>query len=128
MKNVDLTTNVMNKVLRFETHRVRFWLARFLLVLVTLCAAIAVIAFFIARDIGERQTLDLFDIFTRNFETIVDQSQETLSIFWEELPQEAVMVVAVLAGIAILYVLFTRTKRRSIRRKIEQLAKYQHKE
>ncbi len=124
MKTIDVTKSVMDQVVGFEKRRSFGWLGRFFFILFVL-GALGIWVFWIAAaEIFERQTLELLTLFTQDREIIAQFWQDTMMVFWEELPQRklAVSFIALLG--AILLVIFTRKKFMIVWRKIQQLAKY----
>ncbi len=114
----------MANVARYEKRRSFSWLVKFftlLLIATTVTVGLGLVA---AMQIGERKTLDLLTIFGEDREIIEQFWQDTLSVFWQELPQGTLIIVAISCIVIVLLVVATRKKRAIIARKIQQLAKY----
>ncbi len=124
MKKIDVTKSVMNQVVGFEKRRSFWWIGKFLFILFVL-GALGIWVFWIAAtEILQRQTLELLTLFTQDREIIAQFWQDTIMVFFEELPQRklAVSFLALLG--VVLFVLLTRKKFMIVWKKIQQLAKY----
>lgn len=124
MKTIDVSKQVMDEVVHFEKKRSLWWLGRFLFILLVLLAAGISFLWIAVTQIFERQTLELLTLFTQNREIIGEFWQDTLLVFWEELPQKklAVGLIALFAVGAM--ILVTRKQLRVLWKKMRQLAKY----
>ena len=114
----------MNQVVGFEKRRSFWWIGKFLFILFVL-GALGIWVFWIAAtEILQRQTLELLTLFTQDREIIAQFWQDTIMVFFEELPQRklAVSFLALLG--VVLFVLLTRKKFMIVWKKIQQLAKY----
>ena len=124
MKTIDVSKHVMDEVVHFEKKRSLWWLGRFLFIFLVLLAVGVWFLWIAVTQIFERRTLELLTLFKEDRETIAQFWQDTFSVFWQELPQRKLIVVA-LAIVAIFILLFlTRRKRAIIEQKIRHLAKY----
>lgn len=115
----------MKKVVNFEARRSRLWIG-FFVAAIFLLTVIFVVFFAIAgAKIGERQTLDLLTLFGEDREIIAEFWQDTLLTFWEELPQKTLFITLLTLFFTAVFLWATRGKRRVIKRKLEELARYQ---
>ncbi len=124
MKTIDVSKSVMNQVVGFEKRRSAWWIGKFLFILFVL-GALGIWVFWVAvTEIFERQTLDLFALFTQDKEVIGQFWQDTVMVFWEELPQEK-LVIGFLALLGVVIFIFINRKNIFIIwKKMRQLAKY----
>ena len=124
MKSVDVTKPVMEKVVRFEKRRSFWWIGRFFIILLVLCSAGLWLSWIAAEQIAERQTLELLTLFTQDREIISEFWQDTLTIFWEELPQGKLIIIGVLLLLIIMLILLTKKRRMIVWKRIQQIKKY----
>ena len=124
MKSVDVTKPVMEKVVRFEKRRSFWWVGRFILVLLVLCSAGLWLSWIAAEQIAERQTLELLTLFTQDREIISEFSQDTITIFWEELPQGKLIIIGALILLIIGFILLTKKRRMVVWKRMQQIKKY----
>jgi hypothetical protein len=124
MKNIDITRRVMRKVAGFERQRIASWVRYFIIVVIVLTGAFSVLFAFIIRDLLEKRTLDLLELFTQDPEIIVEFWGDVVSTFWAELPQELFLVLVLLLMSIIMVCIMTRRKRLTMQKKIRQLDKY----
>ncbi len=123
MKNIDITKSVMQKVAEFERRKIRMWIMGFVstvgLFLIVLCGSV----WLAAKQIMERQSLELLSLFREDPEIIGEFWRDTLDIFWEEFPKRAA-IVSIVAFIALIIMLFfTARSRRIMQKKLKQLDK-----
>jgi len=124
MKTIDVTRLVMDQVVGFEKRRSAWWIGKFLFILFVL-GALGIWVFWIAvTEIFERQTLELLALFTQDREIVAQFWQDTIMVFWEELPQEK-LAIGFLALLGVVIFIFINRKNISIIwKKMRQLAKY----
>lgn len=124
MKTIDVSKRVMEKVVAYEKVRTRRWILRFILVLFVLTVFELSALALVAQDVAQKQSLELLTLFTQDREIIAEFWQDTLTVFWEELPQQAVVLAAVLLAGMFVIVVVTRGRRRVIRARLSKLANY----
>lgn len=122
-KKINLTGGVMSKIVRLENRRVKLWVGVFLVILAGLLLVAMVMGFLVWRAISERGTLDLLSLFLEDREIIGEFWQDTLTTFFEELPQRRILMTALAVGLAAGLILITRKSREVLRRKWEELRK-----
>ncbi|MBI2404802.1 hypothetical protein HYV22_01325 [Candidatus Gottesmanbacteria bacterium] len=123
MKNIDITGPVMDNIVRFEKRRSLLWFLRFVVIVFTLFFLAVLLLWIAFGQIMERQTLELLTLFKEDREIIAQFWQDTLMIFWEELPQRKLVIsVGILAGI-IIFSLLTRKQRMIVWKRIRQIAR-----
>lgn len=123
MKHIDVSDQVMKKIVRLEKTRTTWW-TRWFMVFVTALAILAGIFLWVSIVIlSEVKAWDLLTLLSEDWEIIAEFWQDTLSTFLQELPVGN-LLLGLLAFIGIL-VAFISTKRRRaiIRFKQSQLAK-----
>lgn len=124
MKEIDVTKNVMGKVMAYEKTRIAVWLRAFLFLFGAFVFVIIVGLLMAAYDMVQKETFTLFALLGEDFDIIIEFWQDTLSVLWEELPRSLVYIVATSLMGLILLLLVTGRKRTLIRKKIDSLAKY----
>lgn len=121
MKSIDMTKPVMEKVMRFEKRRSLWWLGRFFLILLVLSAAGLWLLWVVATQIAQRQTMELLTLFTQDREIIAEFWQDTLTVFWEELPQGKLIIIFLILAVIVLFILLTRRHRMIVWKRIRQI-------
>ncbi len=124
MKPIDMKKPVMEKVVRFEKKRSFWWLGKFFFILLVLFFAGVWILRVAATQIAERQTLDLLTLFTQDREIVAEFWQDTLMVFWEELPQNKLIIAGVILLVIVAFVLLTRTRRMIVWKRIQQIKNF----
>lgn len=123
-KNLDLTKPVMEKVVRFERRHIWIWVSRFVTILGILVAAAFAFLLFATKEIIERDTFSLLTLFGEDKEIIQEFWQDTLSIFWEELPHRKLALgIGFLITIVVLVVV-NRKKITLMIKKVKTIVKY----
>jgi len=124
MKTIDVSQNVMKKVVRLEKGRTKRWFICFIAVVFIL---ILLFLFFMIRGaqiISDRQGWDLLILFRQDPEIITSYWRDTLWIFWEEAPQRIIFLSIVVLVVIIGIIVWTRRKRKVLHKKLRQLEKY----
>jgi hypothetical protein len=124
MKKLDLRKSVMDKVTGFERRRSGWWFMKFGLVMVALLSLLGGLLWFLIQVLTDRQAWELLTIFTQDPEIIKDYWQDTLWVFWEEMPHRLLVVAGVVILGIVLFTLVTHRKRKIMQKRIGQLAKY----
>ena len=124
MKTIDVSKNVMSKVVRLERGRTRWWITRFVFTVAALFISLVTLGFFAIQIISERQGWDLLTLFQQDPEIISAYWRDTLWIFWEESPQRIIFSVIAILIFIIGFIVLTRRRRRILRKKLRQLDKY----
>ncbi len=124
MKKLDVRKPVMDKVTGFERRRSGWWLGRFFLVIFILGSVLISLFWFLTQTLADRQAWELLTLFIQDPEVIADYWQDTLWIFWEEMPHRPIIIAGVLIISIILFILATRRKRKIMQKRMGQLAKY----
>lgn len=125
MKEVDVAKPVMEKVVAYEKARTRHWVLRFVIIVGILTIFVAAALGMAAVDVAQKQSLELLTLFAQEPEIIAEFWQDTLSVFWQELPQQTIFLALILTGGIIGIFLVTKMKRGVIRTKLSALAKYE---
>lgn len=112
----------MEKVVRFEQQRTHAWMRLFRVSVGLLFALSGLFLYQVWLQLSERQTLDLLTLVQEDREIIQEFWQDSALVFFEELPQEALLLAGIflLAIGIILWV--TRRKRKVIGKKLNELA------
>lgn len=122
MKN-DVTRSVMRQVLQFEEKRTKGWLLIFsaLVLLIASCIALGLVrTYFI---LAEQHTWDVLELFGQDREIIAEFWQDTLIIFWTEIPKVTLFFSIGLLLVLILVWIITRRQRQIVRRRLTEFAK-----
>lgn len=72
----------------------------------------------------EKRTFDVFELFTQEPEIIAEFWRDVLQTFWDELPQEMILIAVAVFTVLIVFFIITRRKRKVIDKKLHQLEKY----
>lgn len=118
----------MEKVTRFEEKRSTGVLRRFRILIGTLFIFFVIAAWHIGRQIMESGSLDLLEIFWEDAEIMREFWRENVSTFLAELPQGAVVFLALLVILSTGFVVLTRRKRELARRRLRELSKRKRKD
>jgi hypothetical protein len=122
-KRVDVTTSVMESVARFERLRTHGWVWRFRLVLATGIVFFVLAVWRIWQQLQERGTLDLLALLWEDAEIIREFWQDTVMIFWAELPEASIYVAFCILLALVMIVWWTRKRRKIMSRRLAELAK-----
>lgn len=121
MKTIDLSKSVMNRVVKFEKRRSIVWLSRLIIFIVILIVSLVGVLWLITREVIERKTLVLLELFAEDREIINEFWQDTILTFWEELPQEQFALTVVILLSLMMAILLSRQKLKVVIRRIKQL-------
>ncbi len=113
----------MEKVTRFEEKRSAGVLRRFRILIGILFILFVIAAWRIGEQIMESGSLDLLEIFWEDAEIMREFWRENVSTFLAELPQGAVVFLALLVILSTGFVVLTRRKRELARRRLRELSK-----
>lgn len=124
MRKVDLTKKVMEKVTRFESRRIKFWLFKSILALIGLLGSILFLSWVFQKELFERKVLDLFYLLNEDREIILEFWQDTLVTIWEEIPHVIFFLLGLTFITFIIVIIVVRKRLPVIRKKLSHLAKY----
>jgi hypothetical protein len=124
MKTIDISKNVMGKVVQLEKGRTVWWLRRFVMVIAVLTLTFTILGIMATQIISERQGWDLLTLFQQDQEIIVAYWQDTLWTFWEEAPHQVIYALIVTVILVISIIILTRRSRMIVRKKLHQIEKY----
>ncbi len=124
MKTGNYSLKIMEKIIALEKRKIRFWLLKFIFALFFILGILGFVFFTIARIFEERRIWDLLSLFREEWEIILEFWQDTLLIFWEELPKEWLVLALISLFIFTLFVIISSKKIGIIRKKIQYLKKY----
>lgn len=120
----DLTKSVMDRVISLERQQVRQWRIMFWAVVGILLIIVLILLVQAWQIIQDRGTFDLLTLFQEDQDVIAEFWQDTLTTFWEELPQRRLFLTAIVGVIIGGVFLATKKTRRVLRKKLEQLQEY----
>ena len=123
MGKVDVTRSVMEKITRYERERSGVWVLRFRAFIGVLLGLAVLMLWRVWMQMQETGSLDLLSLFWEDAEIIREFWKDTMSVFWEELPQEALVVAGVVLLSLCFVIWWTRKKRKIITRRLTELAK-----
>ena len=124
VERVDLTSRVMEKVVRFEKRRIRAWLIRFFLIFLIILTGVIIIGWLTLLEVSQRGTLELLTLLQQDPEIIAEYWPEVVTTIWIELPRLTLGILGVLIGVLLFIFLSTRRARKVIGRKKQELAKH----
>lgn len=127
MKTIDITKPVMQRIVGYEKKRTARWLKLFFGAAAILASVVVVSTGLIVKQMIDFRTFDMLSLFEEDREIIAQFWQDTLVTVWAELPQQIVITSLVALVIFFGLILFTGTKRKIIKRKLSEVAKYQQK-
>lgn len=113
MKSIDVSEQVMQKIVRFEETRTRVWLRRFYIFLITLVIVLGVYLWISWKTMSDLHTWDLLNLFSEDWEIITEFWSETIMTFFIELPAET-LIAALVVGAGIVGAFVITKKRRKI--------------
>jgi hypothetical protein len=123
MKRVDITKSVMDGVTQYEKDRSIRWVVRFWIIVAILVSLILWVLWYAGWQLQERGTWDLLALIWEDTEIIQEFWQDTVMIFFEELPIGSLYIAGgVLLGL-IWIIWKTRKKRQITKRRLHELAK-----
>jgi hypothetical protein len=125
MKKNILTEKIMDNVVSFEKKRSRNRFAVFIIVILALIAVLLIAIYFFNKSASETGSYDLFTLLSQDKEIIADYWQDTIMVFWEEVPQGLVILIFLCLISIISYILISRRKLRITRKKLESIDKYE---
>jgi hypothetical protein len=123
MKRVDVTKSVMDRVTRFEKERSHSWLWRSRIFIGVLFVGVLWALWMVWDQLRARQTLDMLSLFWEDAEIIQEFWQDTIIVFLEELPREALVVAGIVLVGLFGYIWLTHKKRAIMKKRLTQLAK-----
>lgn len=119
-----LEKKILKKVYAFETKRTLFELIFRIGSIIAVITAGFFVILNIIKQLIEQQTLDLFQLFKEDTETIRRYIGEVTHTFYEELPKFESIIVIVLGVIFIILLLIFIQNFEKIRNKIQALKRY----
>lgn len=127
MKQIDLTSVVMSKVARYERGRIQSFATRFAVLLLVVSGIIMFCLGIIVWQLIEMQAFDLLTLFHEDRQIIAEFWQDTLVVFWEQVPPlwfwGEVLSLVGFGGMLLL----TRKRRVINKKKLSQLENYSKK-
>ena len=122
-KNIDITKNVMKRIANFERRKGYSFLLEFALVLTFVISVSGVLLYLAGMEIAQQQSLDLLSLFGEDSEIIKEYWRDTLTTFWQELPQEKIILGIILLITAIVLIIIFRKKIKLVFAKFKNLKK-----
>jgi hypothetical protein len=123
-QKIDVSNKVMQDVVGFETKQIKRWKGAFYIVLSLLVIISLFTLYFIYHILKLQGTFDLLELFSEDKEIIAEFWQDTIMVFWEELPYKAVLLVFISILFIIGLIVGTRRRRKILKRKEDVLKKF----
>jgi hypothetical protein len=124
MKIPDVTKPVMDKVVRFERKRTALWFRRYRVSIIVSGILVFISGWVIVQTLSDQQSFTLLSLLGQDPEIIASYWQDTLWVFWQEVPQRMVWISVILLVCIIMGVVVTRRKRKILRSKLQKLANH----
>jgi NADH:ubiquinone oxidoreductase subunit 6 (subunit J) len=124
MKTPDVTKPVMDKVIRFERKRTALWFRRYRVIISVSGILVLILGLVIVKTLSDQQSFALLLLFHQDPEIIASYWQDTLWVFWQEVPSHMVWISVILLVGIIIGVVVTRRKRKILRSKLQKLANH----
>lgn len=121
---IDITDEVMSRVVRFEKRRISGWFIRFCLILIASAAVLLSSLILLIGHLSSQQSWDLLNLFEEDIEIIGQYWQDTVITFWEEMPQAFLGIIIVVTAVLISFLYYSGKKYKIIKTKIHNLDKY----
>lgn len=123
MKNIDVSQNVMEKIVRFEQSRTRRWLRIFFTTLAVLFILFGILSWVNVQTLNEFRAWDMLHLFREDPEIIGDYWQDTVSVFLSFLPPEMILLsLLVIVGV-VLFIVGTGKRRKIVITRARELEK-----
>lgn len=120
----DLTNNIMQRVVRFERRRVKRWIIGMVSVALLGIGLFVFLSVNVLREMSNRQSWDLLTLFLEDPEIIGEYWRDTIGTLWLELPQKELLGAGLVLLIFLIWLFFTRKRRKDITSKLSGLARY----
>lgn len=123
MKNPDLATSVMKKVVAFERRRTSRWIAVSGAVIGVFAVVITVSLLILFTVASERKTWDILALIYEDPEIIVEYGRDAMAVLVDELPRQPLLFAGAATVAFVVFWLVTNHTRRVYRRRAKELAK-----
>lgn len=125
MKKIDITSNVMSRVIGWEKRRTVRWIviAVFLILLLAMYAAFRFIV--VEGEFTRMGTWDLFGILREDFQTIREFGGEVIQTIWLETPQEDVLLGAATTVLLIGLIIYFLRRKKVVAKRLKEVLEYQ---
>ncbi len=121
MKKVDVTGEVMDRVVRFERQRTRRWIGMFILTLLIGVFLFLGSIYILANQLFEEEVSSLLIIYLQDKEILGLIWQDIVSFVWDVIPHQLVFFAGFVALMLIFIVVVTGHKRRVILRRLKEM-------
>lgn len=122
-KKFDISKKVMKQVAGFEKKRSIRRLIEILSVIIIVLIPSLIFLYLAISDIINQRSLDMLSIFGEDPEIVGQYWKDTLSTFWQELPQEKILIGITFLTFAIILLIIFRKKIRVIFKRLKSLKK-----
>lgn len=124
MKKPDLTDRLMGKVVSFERRRISWWKRRFVFFILVCGFFITAGLLLFILQLWSQQSFDGLVIFWEDPEVFQLFWQDTVMVFWEELPKDLLLLLILSLSVMVIFWLWTRKVRQIVSRRSRELATY----
>ncbi len=101
-----------------------FWIIKFVTILLVLFIGFFGIAFFVIEEILSNDVLTPLTLFGEDREIISEYWKDTISTFWQELPQMQISISLLVLLVIVIVIVIARKRFGVIRKRLKGLAKY----
>ena len=116
--------DIMQRVIRYERRRTRWWLVAFWVTISALAAFIIISFVAIGTVLKERESLKVLSIFTEDWEIIRQGWFDAFRSIWYDIPRHHLIPAIAAIAVAVIIIVFTRQQRLKIRKKRASIAEY----
>lgn len=121
-----ITTRVMAHVANYEKDRISLFTRRLAILFSFIILGVIITFGVVIWQLYEFQAFDMLTLFQQDSEIIARFWQDTLSVFWEFVPQEWLLAGTLCLLVIGAMLFFTRRQRAVNKKKLQQLTQYSH--
>ena len=116
MPNINVEQQVMQRIVRLERRRTRWWVGLFWVGLILVAAFIGLSVVSIGVVLHKRESLKVLSIFSENWDSIRDGWFDAVRSIWFDIPRRHSIPTISASVVVVVAVVFTRRYRAMIRR------------
>jgi len=124
MKHIDVTQKVMKNIASLERKRIVSYRRKLFLIFSALILLFVGAIAVVIKILTEQQTFDLLTVFSEDSEIIAEFWQDTVTSFFQELPQPELALGGIVLCTVFVITMVTRKKRSIAERKEKEIQKY----
>lgn len=122
--NGDVTKSVMQKVLRYEKKRTRWWNGIFVTSVTVLVCVFILSAFYVAKAFTDDPFSWLVTLYFTDSETLRNTWREAIGFVWDIVPHDAVYFALFVFAAIIVSIIVTASRRRVNNRRMQSVKQY----